>query len=309
MPDAWCPGAPSKPTAMRGSASRQPRISCGESMPLRAGWLARNSASSTRRCRHRRRQEVHAGDGQCLVGRGRRAGVRDDAVEGVLELLEHGHLVASRVDEDGAVLGARDVPLEALEDQGVADLVAGGDDVRVHLVDADLGVRDAAVVGDDHPVQAVRVGVPYLVDHPVLRVAAVLRVDVVVAGQPQQAVGPRVTFARSPARRGGVGGRSARSCEDARRSRGGASAGHTGPSQKGPSRQVGRGKFGIGDVGEASATRRHPKRRGRARQCRRDRGGADDRGSSVLISYGRQSISACSQVNVGVAGKRTVAVV
>jgi len=46
-----------------------------------------------------------------------------------------------------------DVPLQALEDQGVVDLVAGRDEVRVHLVHADLGVRDAAVVGDDHPVQ------------------------------------------------------------------------------------------------------------------------------------------------------------
>jgi len=48
-----------------------------------------------------------------------------------------------------------------------------------------LRVRDAAVVGDDHPIQTVRVGVSYLVDHPILRVAAVLRVDVMVAGQPQ----------------------------------------------------------------------------------------------------------------------------
>ncbi len=49
MPAAWWPGAPSMPTAIRGSASRQPRISCGESMPLRAGWLANISASRTRR--------------------------------------------------------------------------------------------------------------------------------------------------------------------------------------------------------------------------------------------------------------------
>ena len=55
------------------------------------------------------------------------------AVVRVLELLQHGHLVAPRVDEDGGVLGGRDVPLQALVDQQVLELVTGGDDVRVDL--------------------------------------------------------------------------------------------------------------------------------------------------------------------------------
>jgi len=213
---------------MRGSASRQPRISCGESMPLRAGWLARNSASWTRRCATAGRQEVHTRDGQCLVGRRRCAGIRDDAVEGVFELLEHGHLVASR--------WTKTVPCSAPGmfhsnpwNQGVADLGAGGDDVRVHLVDADLRVRDAAVVGDDHPIQTVRVGVSYLVDHPILRVAACTacgcdgRRPTTVGRWSASGLHAIVRAAR------GVGGRNARERRDARRDRGGARAGQTGP--------------------------------------------------------------------------------
>src|SRR5262249_20265375 len=96
-------------------------------------------------------QEVHRGDGERLRGRSRRARVGDDSVEGVLKLLQYANLVLAWVYENSAVLGARDVPLEPLEYQRVVHLVAGGDDVRVHLVDTDLRVRDAAVVGDDHP--------------------------------------------------------------------------------------------------------------------------------------------------------------
>lgn len=115
----------------------------------------------------------------------------DRAVEGVLELLEHGDLVATRVHEHGAVLGRRDVPLQALEHQRVAYLVASGDDVRVRLVHADPGVGGAAVIGDDQPVQTVGVGVLDLVDHPVNAVRAGLGVNVVVAGQPAVAAGVR----------------------------------------------------------------------------------------------------------------------
>jgi hypothetical protein len=141
-------------------------------------------------------EEVQPGDGQRLVGGRAVAGVLERAVEGVLELLQDRDLVLARVDEDGAVLGGRDVPLQTLEDQRVGDLVAGRDDLRVHQVHTDLGVLHAGVVGNDHPVQAVCVGLPYVVDDPVLRVRAVLGVDVMVTGQPQVAAGPRIAALR-----------------------------------------------------------------------------------------------------------------
>jgi hypothetical protein len=49
-------------------------------------------------------------------------------------------------------------------------------------------VRLVAVVGDDHPVQAVPGALADLVDDTVLAVVAVLGVDVVVAGQPEEAL-------------------------------------------------------------------------------------------------------------------------
>ncbi len=66
----------------------------------------------------------------------------------------------------------------------VSVLLPGLLDVGVDLVDTDLGVRLAAVVGDDHPVQTVPGALPDLVADAVLAVAAVLGVDVVVTGQP-----------------------------------------------------------------------------------------------------------------------------
>ncbi len=65
--------------------------------------------------------------------------------------------------------------------------VAGRADVRVDLLHTDPGVGDAAVVGDDQPVHAVPGALADLVDDAVLAVAAVLGVDVVVAGQPEEA--------------------------------------------------------------------------------------------------------------------------
>jgi hypothetical protein len=105
----------------------------------------------------------------------------------LLELLEHLHLVPAGVDEDGRVLGGRDVPLQALEGEQLRQLAAGRQDVRVDLRHADLGVRVAAVVRDHQPVEAVGVAMLGLVQHPVLGVRAVLRVDVMVTGEPPEA--------------------------------------------------------------------------------------------------------------------------
>lgn len=86
--------------------------------------------------------------------------------------------------EHGAVLGSRNVPLQTLEHQGTGHIPAGGDDIGIDLLDADLGVLHRAVVGDHHPAEAVGVGVPDLIDHPVLAVRGELGVDVMIAGQP-----------------------------------------------------------------------------------------------------------------------------
>jgi hypothetical protein len=173
-------------------------------------------------------EEGETRDGERLVGGRGAGGVLDAAVVVGLELLEDGDLVPAGVHEDRAVLGARDVPLQTLEDEGVLIGVTGRLDVRVDLVHTDLGVRDAAVVGDDQPVHAVLGALADLVDDAVLAVAAVLRVDVVVARQPEEALlspasGRRLGGGRRPARRAAEdsGGRQARA-EQARAAQHGA---------------------------------------------------------------------------------------
>jgi hypothetical protein len=90
------------------------------------------------------------------------------------------------VDEDRAVLGRRDVPLQTLEDDQIVERRASRHNVGVHLAHADPGVRHTAVIGDDDPVQPVRTCVARLIDDPIHPVGAVEGVDVMVAGQPPQ---------------------------------------------------------------------------------------------------------------------------
>ncbi|GAA3293933.1 hypothetical protein GCM10020295_17140 [Streptomyces cinereospinus] len=180
---------------------------------------------------------------------GRVGGALDAAVVVGLELLEDGDLVLAGVHEDRAVLGGRDVPLQALEDEGVLVGGAGLLDVGVDLLHADLGVRGAAVVGDDQPVHAVLGALANLVDDAVLAVAAVLGVDVVVAGQPQEAL------AAAAGARGGGRGRGARQ----HAAGGQARAQQAGPAQQRAARPLLGGQRLVGHGGvEGGGQRRVP---------------------------------------------------
>jgi hypothetical protein len=126
-------------------------------------------------------------------GQGERLGVvRDAAVVGQLERLEDVDRVLAGRHEHGGVLGAGDVPLQALVDQHVALGPADALDVRRDLVDRELLVRDAAVVGDDDPVEAELVRLRDLLRDRVLAVVGVLGVDVVVARVPALTAAPGV---------------------------------------------------------------------------------------------------------------------
>jgi hypothetical protein len=189
-------------------------------------------------------EEVQAGDGEGLVGGRGVGGALDAAVVVGLELLEDGDLVPAGVHEDRAVLGGRDVPLQALEDEGVLVGVAGLADVGVDLLDADPCVRGVAVVGDDQPVHAVPGALADLVDDAVLAVVAVLGVDVVVAGEPEEAV-PAAAGGRGGGGRG-CGGRSRSEDAPGRQAR----AEQTGAAQQGAARALlgGEGLVGYGGV-------------------------------------------------------------
>ena len=235
------------PMAMRGWASRHPRISWGESMPLRAGWLASISASATEplpSSSARKSSPVIAS--ASLVGVLSPAWLTTPSVA-VLEALEDVDLVRAGVDEDGAVLGGGDVPLQPLEDQrAIAEPLARAQDVGVDLLHADLGVLVGAVVGDDHPAQAVGRGVLDVVGHAVLRVRGVLGVGVVVAGEPEVALLRRRRGARATrgGRRGGQAHRAA-AADDAGR----ADAEQARRAQEAPPSHL-RGLQGlVGDVG------------------------------------------------------------
>jgi len=65
---------------------------------------------------------------------------------------------------------------------------AGADDIGQRPIDRHLLVRGAAVVGDDHPVQSILGRVRHVVGDAVAGVDAVLRVDMVVARQPDEGV-------------------------------------------------------------------------------------------------------------------------
>jgi hypothetical protein len=134
-------------------------------------------------------EEADPLDRERLVGRGTVARALHAGVPALLDLLEDADGVALRVHEHGRVLGAGDVPLEAVEDHDLgAELLAGLLDERDDLVDAALGgVRRVAVVGEHDPLHAVRDGLADVVADAVLAVVAEERVDVVVALEPEVA--------------------------------------------------------------------------------------------------------------------------
>ncbi len=127
-----------------------------------------------------------------------------------LEGAQEVHFVGARSNKDRGVLCTRDVPLEPLEDQ---QLRAGSPLGLDFLVGVDcpavVGVAEIAVLGQGHPVDAVGLGgVQLLLDH-VLRIMAVLGVNVVIAHQPfQLGVVPARVRHRWPRhrRRGGSAG-------------------------------------------------------------------------------------------------------
>jgi len=107
-------------------------------------------------------------------------------------------------------------------------------------------VGGAAVVGDDHPVQAVLRGAGHLLGDQVLGVGAVLGVDVVITREPEQA--SRVDRAGSVValaalvrvRRSGVGaGQHTRTC--------GCRTEQASAMQERPAAELGRGQLGLGD--------------------------------------------------------------
>ncbi len=89
---------------------------------------------------------------------------------------------------------------QSLEHQRVGHVFAGSNDIGVDLLHADLGVLDRPVIGDHHPVEPIGIGVPHVVDHPVLPVGGVLGVDVMIPGQP--AISAPRAFHRFTLRRG-----------------------------------------------------------------------------------------------------------
>jgi hypothetical protein len=99
-------------------------------------------------------------------------------------------------------------------------------------------VRHAAVVRDDQPVHAVLDALADLVDDAVLAVAAVLRVDVVVTGEPEEALALAATAARCPraGRRLRGGGPARRAAEHARGGQAGAE--QTGAAEHGTARPL-----------------------------------------------------------------------
>ncbi len=145
-------------------------------------------------------------DGVGLVARGigmvrRACSVAEEfAVVRLLEARQQFDLVAAGRREDGAVLGAGDVPLQALEDQHAFVVGAGLEYLLVLQLGAVEGVPEVAVFREDHPVQAVCCACGSQLGERVLRVVAVDGVVVVVADQVDE-VG---IVAADPGRRQGV---------------------------------------------------------------------------------------------------------
>ncbi len=144
--------------------------------------------------------------------------------------------VASWRQEYGGVLGTGDVPLQPLIDQDVPVGLAGALDVRRDLVDRELLVRHAAVVGDDHPVQPVLASVGDLRGDLVLRVRGELGVDVMITGQPSLRATPGVHYFGGGTR--GARGRGRRAERD--RSGGQAQSGEELPPRDGQRSVIGR---------------------------------------------------------------------
>ena len=148
------------------------------------------------------------GQGPVLVG-----------VEPPLDLVEHLRLVLRPRDDERVVVHARHVELQAVELQHVGHELARQGQLAVRLLEVQLGVVRAAVVGRHHPPQAElprhrrvprrRVeGVPRLDrrrrTRAVVVAGAPVAVDVRVAGQPLALVG-----GRRGQREGGHGGQHA----------------------------------------------------------------------------------------------------
>lgn len=177
------------------------------------------------------------------------------AVPAALELAQQLDLVAARSHQDRAVLGGRDVPLQALEDELPRVAGAGRHDLGVLGGGALGGVAVVAVLGERHPVEAVRGALPGELVEVVLGVVAVPRVHVVISHEPGElgvaaagARGGRGRGERQDAAREREAGGHADSAEE--RAAGGALRveGRLGDRRVGPGRKVG-GQDGVGHGG------------------------------------------------------------
>ena len=106
------------------------------------------------------------------------------AVERELERAQHARFVDAGGNENGAVLGRGDVPLDALKDHELT-FIARLADEAVRLPHATLvGVAPVRVLGEGDDIHAELFGLVHDHFHRVLRVVAVERVHVVVNDEP-----------------------------------------------------------------------------------------------------------------------------